>query len=252
MKHLVASLLLGLFLHPFAYAAAISPEIAPRAAKLDADTKALDAARSAAIARVQEDYLKYLAEADRAASSSGKLEELPAILKARAAVTSPGADASLPTGASKALQKRHAEYSAGLALVDRSFAPRYQQTNGGFLRDLAAIESRLPANAMARTEIAELKAKLVESAGSGVGQITGKWKLTYATGGSGIIEFFPNHTWKHPKDASADKKWKIEDQKLVMEFPDGGREWFILPINPKGTKGATGHGAKFNAVKQSP
>ncbi|MDB6173783.1 MAG: hypothetical protein JWL59_3094 [Chthoniobacteraceae bacterium] len=255
IKQLVASLLLGVLLDSFTCADSLAPEVAPRAAKYEADTKAIDAARATAVARVQQDYLSYLAAADKAASASGKPEELALVLKAREAITSPTSDASLPAIAPKAFQKRHADYFGALAAVDREFAPRYQQTNGTFLRDLAAIESRLPTNSPAHEQIAEIKAKLVESSGkgglSGIGEIAGKWKLTYASGAVGSVEFFPNYTWKHPKDTSPTKKWKVEDDKLVMEFPDGGREWFILPVNPKGTKGATGRGVKFDAVRQT-
>lgn len=83
--------------------------------------------------------------------------------------------------------------------------------------------------------------------------IAGKWRITYTrTGSSHIKEFFQNHTWKQPGDrSSAGKQWEIENDKLIMKFPDGGREWFILPIDPNGTKGRTGAGVEFTAVRES-
>ena len=77
----------------------------------------------------------------------------------------------------------------------------------------------------------------------------GRWRFTYNTGVKGTNELLPNHTFRGVPDMKVKGKWKIENDKLLFLFNDGGLEWFILPLDPKGTRGAT-RSATFVAIRE--
>ena len=144
-----------------ALAQTLAPEIAPLAAKYDADIKSLDASRTAARAHLQRTYLADLDSEEKTATTSGKVAEVAAILKSREIVSTQPSEAKPPSGLSKAQEKRYTDYFSSLAAVDREFAPRYQVKTADYLRSLASIGSRLPVTSPARQQIDELKAKLI-------------------------------------------------------------------------------------------
>jgi len=119
----------------------------------DADLQSLEATRNAEKARLQQSYLAVLDAEEKAATASGKLTEVGAILKARAAVSAQSEAGVSLTGLSKTQEKRYSDYFAALTSADREFASRWQLLTGDYLRSLALIKSRLPANAPAREQI---------------------------------------------------------------------------------------------------
>ena len=70
--------------------------------------------------------------------------------------------------------------------------------------------------------------------------ISGKWKFTFSDTESLVVEFFSNHTWVVKKSTSG--KWKIEDNKILMIYPDGGTQVIFLPLNPSGTRSHNAQG----------
>ncbi len=219
IKRFIVLLIACAFQDSFVYADPLAPEVAPRAAKHAADTNALDAAKTATIARLKRDYLLYLDAADKAASANGKPEELALILKARADVTSGGG--SLTDSASKALQKRHADYFAAIAAVNREFAPRYQQTNSAFLRDLALIESRLPSSSPVREQITAIKAKLVKSTGEVTASpLIGKWIPGIYKGSTATISINADGTTGFDGGA-LQGKWSIDEGYTLIRWDNG-------------------------------
>jgi len=96
---------------------------------------------------------------------------------------------------------------------------------------------------------AEIKQIEANGALMTLNEVYGTWNITYADGKSYRRDVLKDGTWKEPKDATPGKTWKMDGDRIVFRFPDGGSDWFITPINPKGTKGKTIHGAEFTAVR---
>jgi hypothetical protein len=223
MKNFFVSLMLCALSGSIAYCDSLAPEIAPRAAKFEADSKSLDAARSAAMKRLNDEYLAYLATAERAASVSGKTQEVAVILKVKEMVGDGKPKAELPAFVPKNLQARHKEYVAATQAVDRDIAVRTQQANGSYLRDLAVIESQLPPNAVAREQIAPIKVKLVAAVSSVKPSLFfGQWIPGIYKGSRATISIKPDGTTAFDEGPTKGK-WSAGDGYLMITWDNGVR-----------------------------
>jgi hypothetical protein len=236
--------LLGIVAFAGAFAQTAAPNVAQLRAKYAADIKALDTARAAAISRIQNSYLQELAAGERNASATGKVSEVAALLKVREAVASNSLDLAPHPDMTKAQAKRHADFHASLAAIDRDFAPRYARLNGDCLRTLASMESRLPANSPVRAEIDRFKATVISGASGGgalVEKLIGtKWQWwesqTIEFNDAGKGTFREGNTaipfrWRVAPDGKV--LYSREDQRrttFTFEFEDER----IKIINPQG------------------
>ena len=96
---------------------------------------------------------------------------------------------------------------------------------------------------------AEIRALDARALGT-LNEVIGTWRITYTDGKSYLREVFKDGMWKEPQDARPGKTWKVDGDRIVFLFPDGGSDWFIMPINPKKTKGMSIHGAEFTAIRE--
>jgi hypothetical protein len=249
MNSLIRILVAGaLFLCPV-LAQTLAPEIAPLAAKYDADIKSLDASRTAAVSRIQQLYLADLNAAEKTATAAGKLSEVAAILKAREAVSTQSAVLAPPTGMSKAQEKRHADYFASLATVDREFAPRYEAKIVEYLRNLAMVRSRMAATSPAIGQIDAIKTALMGVAATGGYHQLGN-KIFDNT--EWLWDGSPEHVWqflpggKIVKD-DGDRRlgWKILGPETFM-ITTSGKDWcsFTFNVNKMEAEGALVSNAK--------
>jgi hypothetical protein len=237
---------LAVFLISSALAQTLAPELAPLAAKYDADVKTLDAAHAAAAATVRQKFLADLAAAEKSASDRGKVDEAAAILKARQAVAGDSNSQPIP-GLSPSLQKRYADYLDALAATEREFAPRYQRIKSDYLRSLAGVEERLPATSPIREQIDGLKLNLA-AASPQVKELVGVW-------------LFAKSNWRGARQVNADGtvldgdgrltgKWTATAGELRFSYTDGQIDRFKLPPKKGQLSGIANDGTALTATKQ--
>jgi hypothetical protein len=115
-------------------------------------------------------------------------------------------------------------------------------TRAGNLEDALAVD-------------AEIKAvEALEGPLRTLNEVFGTWRITYIRGRTYGREVCKDGTWKDlPQDTKPvpGKMWKVDGDRIVFLFPDGGSDWFIMPIDPKRTKGHTCHGYDFTAVREN-
>lgn len=224
---LLGAALFCLLILPDASAAeqALPPELAPLAAKFEADNAVITAARETALAKVREGYLADLATAERSATGGGRVKEVAAIFQVREAVAGGAPDPRAPADFPKSLERRHSTYLAALATVEREYAPRYQKTAADLLRVLGTMETRAAAGSPLRTASAELKSRV--ALGPAAKELVGVWEIRMSNW-KGSRELFPDGSFSWEKGPKG--RWTATGSELRLEYPAGKKpERFGLP-----------------------
>jgi hypothetical protein len=145
----------------------LAPELAPLAAKHQADLTALDAQKAAAVTRAQQPYVSALDGAERTATSAGTLEVVAAITKEREALKSGVMSPSFPEGLPKALQSTRKSCLDAMARVGTDAAPRQKAIDADYFRALASLQTKAAAKPELAQQIAAEKEKLLANADAG-------------------------------------------------------------------------------------
>ena len=224
------------------------PEIAALVAKYETDVRTVDSARSAAAATLQAKYLADLTNAETTASANGKVGEAAAIVKTRAAVAAGHPEAASRTGLPAPLQKRHADYLASLAASEHEFSPRYSRLSSEYLRSLATVESRLPATSPLRSQIAEIKAKLLNGSTQS-GELVGTWQFVKSDW-KGIRRIEADGTFSD-ENGKPKGKWSATASEMRLEYGNGNIERFQLPVKKHQLFGTSNEGGPLTATRQN-
>jgi hypothetical protein len=149
------------------YAQDLAPELAPLVAKHKADQAAVEAQKSAALARLQQAYEAVLDGAEKAATTAGALEVVAAIAKEREALKSGLMAPAFPESLPKTLQAARKVCLDGIVRVSADQGPRRKAIDADYLRALAALQSRAAGNAELAKQVAAEKANLLASVSAG-------------------------------------------------------------------------------------
>ena len=142
----------------------LAAELAPLAAKYNADTAALSAQKEAAITRVMLVYSAALDAAEKTETTAGHLTALTAITQERGALKKNGAKPELPSDFPKGLHTARKTYLDDLARVVADFAQRQQRLAADDIRVLSALQTRVGSNAALAKQIAEEKVRVLQTA----------------------------------------------------------------------------------------
>ena len=145
-----------------------APELVPLVTQHQTALAALDAQRTAAVARVQQTYLAALDSAEKSATTAGTIEVVAAITKEREALKSGLMAPVMPEGLPKTLQPIRKAYFDGTARVAAEASPRQKALDTDYLRALAALQQRAAGKPELAKQIAAEKEKLFASVGGSV------------------------------------------------------------------------------------
>jgi len=121
----------------------LAPELAPLAAKYDAEIAALTRAHEQALEPIRKAYLNLLATAEQQVTSVGNPDALKAIVTEKEALTTgPTIDQTPSPLLPQQLIKPRTTYLRELARIDRSHAQIAQKPTTDYLRALAFLEAK--------------------------------------------------------------------------------------------------------------
>lgn len=229
----IPGMLLSLALSGLAAGQAQSPplpvEIASAAAEHVQVVKTIDAAREAAAAGLKERYLAALAAAEMAAAKLGKVEEAAALLKVRSTIQAGSELRTPPRGTPPGQRRRYAAYFESLDRMEREFAPRYEKADSDYLKDLTAIEARLPAESPVREQIAELRLKRVNTLGGGSRKLAARYfddtEWLWMGDPGKVWKFLPGGKIITDTGVTGHFRWRITETDSFMITAGGSDMW---------------------------
>lgn len=197
----------------------MAPEIVPVWGKFKTAIDLLNAARSAAVSKLQEKYLAELKAAEKDAIDRGNLTAVGSIMKERENLVANSLEEKPAEDLPKTLARGHALQISSMATLDQDFSLRFQKARGDLLRDITSLETRLPVTSPTLIQTRALKERLVATAALG-----GSQKLTNET--------FDNTEWwweAHKGRTVHDKMWKfLPNGKIVTDTGATNYGWKIL------------------------
>ncbi len=161
MKLAPLFLCIGLISVIDARAQTLAPELAPTEAKYRADVAALATQTAAALSQAQQTYARALGDAEKTATAAGALPAVAAIAREQAAVKDALLAPNFPADLPKSLQAPRKTFLENAARGRASEATRRRALDADYLRALATLASRAPADSPLAQQIAAEKAKLL-------------------------------------------------------------------------------------------
>jgi hypothetical protein len=180
MKPILCILLFAALAHA-ACAQALAPELAPLAAKYQADLAALEAQRTNALTQAQNPYTAALATAEKSATAAGNVTAIAVINAERAALTRGLTTPGFPPGMPKELQNPRKTYLDAVARIRAAEAPRRQTLDSAYLRALTGLSAKAPKESALAKQIEAEKQKLIANAPPTVSKQIGKSMVVNGT-----------------------------------------------------------------------
>lgn len=187
MKHALFTATLALvgMLHAQDPAPALAPELAPLAAKYEADSKALNMQKEAAITRAAQPYSAALDAAEKSEITAGRVAAIAAITAERDALKKGDVKPEFPSDLPKGLSTARKNCLDGFTRVGADFQQRQQRIIADYVRILATLQARPGGNAALTIQINEEKVRVLKAAPPGdspLARLAGSWVITYAGG----------------------------------------------------------------------
>ena len=210
-------------------AADLPPEIAPLAAKYQADLDALAQSKSKAMATVRQPYLTALAAVEKSATNEGKNDVLKAVTDEKEAVI---AGQALANTATPLLPRTLATPRAALmkesARLDHDYALRAQQAAAEYLRGLVFFEGR------ARTGSQTV---LLQKIDAEKARITGRSAASPNAGPSSGKSIVLNGDFSQKDENGMAENWKLGGKSQGAVTTEHGIT-FLRFVNPNAKKNA--------------
>ena len=172
------TLFLSLAASLVAYAQELLPELAVPAAKHKATEETLDKQKLEAVALAVKSYVSALDSVEKAATTSGQVSLIAAVVKERESAVAGTLDPVLPAGLPKVkLQATRKALLAKLEQINAAYVRKQQQAVAEHLRQLATLQTKAASNPELAKQLAVEKADLLEgggAAGSGGGRTSKK------------------------------------------------------------------------------
>src|SRR5687768_15252257 len=147
-----------------AQAQTLPPELTPVEAKYRAELATLGTQTSAALTQAQQSYARALGDAEKSATATGAVSAVAAIAREQTALKDALLAPDFPADLPKALQTPRRMYLENAARVRANEAARRRSIDADYLRALAGLASRAPANSPLAQQIAVEKARLLAAA----------------------------------------------------------------------------------------
>jgi hypothetical protein len=136
-------------------------ELAPVEAKYRADLAALATQTAGALSQAQQIYARALGDAEKTATTAGALPAAAAIAREQAALKDALLAPDFPADLPKSLQTPRKAFLESAARVRANEAARRRSIDADYLRALASLAGRAPANSALAQQIAAEKEKLL-------------------------------------------------------------------------------------------
>jgi hypothetical protein len=139
----------------------LAPELAPLAAKYNADLTALETQKAAEVLRVSQPYLTALDAGETKATTAGEVKGMGAITQERTEVKGGEMREEEPAELPKGLHGARKSCMDGIARVTKDFTARQDKVKTEYVKALGALETRGRGNAALMAQIATEKERVV-------------------------------------------------------------------------------------------